>query len=117
MSTTTSLEHGEPPTKVARLEADFLRKQQYEKYKHRFEADEDFYDFRDLMLKHYAHIEPLIEYEECIENPFQFVLDDIAEQPLWWWGDVVGQLQCVSVFVDISNMDYVNRFKKKITKL
>ena len=63
------------------------------------------------MLKHYPHIEPLKEYEECLENPFQIVLDDLEEKPLRWWGDAVGQLQCVSVFVDISNMDYVNRLK------
>ena len=81
-----------------------MRKQQYEKYKHRFFNDEDFYEFRDFMLKHYPNIEPLLE--ECTENPFQFVLDDIEKRPLQFWGDVFNQLQCVSVYVDISNMGF-----------
>ena len=53
------------------------------------------------MLKHYPNIEPLEEYEECTENHFQFVIDDYEERPLWRWGDVLNQLQCLFVFEEL----------------
>ena len=83
------------------------REAQYEKYKHRFYLDEWFYDFRDFMLKHYPHVEPLEEYEECTKNPSQFVIDD---HRFGGYNAMKSkERKYIDILYNIADMDYVNR--------
>ena len=83
------------------------REAQYEKYKHRFYLDRWFYDFRDFMLKYYPHFKPPKEYEECTENPFEFVIHDY----MFGGYDAMKnkEKKYIEILYNIDDMEYVNR--------